>query len=304
MKYTEELAVFLEVARRGSFAQAARALNLPTTTISRKVQLLEQELDVKLFQRTTRALTLTEAGARLLPRAQSVLETIAELKAEAELHLEKPVGVLNLTMPTSLAQGLAPLFAEFLLAYPNLRMHFHCNNRNLDLTTHRIDFAFRLGPLHDSCLIALPLARIRHLLVGQTQFVAARTPPAHPSEIAHWPCVRSHVDGLLGPWRFVENGNFFDVYPENPVLSDDLLLSRRLVLQGVGLGYLPLGLVQKHLARGMLVSLHEDWLPPGRELFLVYTDKQYLPFKSRVFLSFIKEKQAHIRKLLGDAEAD
>lgn len=303
MKYTEELAVFVEVARRGSFAEAARVLSLPTATVSRKMQLLELELDVKLFQRTTRSLALTEVGERLLPRAESVLETIAELKAEADLHIANPTGTLCLTMPPSVAQGLAPLFAEFLIQFPGIRIYFNCNNRNIDLTANRMDFAFRLGPLHDSSMIAMPLARIRHLLVGQSEFLAARPATRHPAEVLHWPCIRSQVDGLLLPWRFMENGQMFEVEPSNPVLSDDLLVSTQLAVRGVGLAYLPIGLVKKHLERGTLLSIHENWLPPGRELYLVYPDKQYLPSKARVFIEFIKQKQTEIMRMLGDESA-
>ena len=103
MKYTSELIAFIEVARLGSFAEAARSLNLPTTTISRKIQLLETELDVRLFNRTTRSLSLSEVGERLLPKAKLVVDTVHELKDEATFHKATPIAVsyTHLTLPTS-----------------------------------------------------------------------------------------------------------------------------------------------------------------------------------------------------------
>jgi len=291
MKYAEELTAFLEVARCGSFAEAARRLNLPTTTISRKIQLLESELDVRLFNRTTRSLSLTEVGERLIPKANAVLESMIELKGEVESHAGNPVGTLIITAPPTTCQFLSPFFAEFLKKYPSIRIEFDTSSRIRDLTALRADFAFRLGPLNDSSLIALPLAQVKYLLVGNQQLIDTNSSVAHPRDYANWPCIGNQIEGRLMTWRFTVAGVPVDVDPGYTVLSDDLLLSVRMATEGTGLAYLPIHLVKESIAQGRLTSLNDQWLPAGRELYLVYTDKAHLPSKSKCFIEFIRNNK-------------
>ena len=281
MKYSEELSVFLEVARRGSFAEAARTLNLPTTTISRKVQQLEFELNVRLFNRTTRSLSLTEVGERLVPKAIMVVEMINELKGDAQSYASNPVGTLHISAPATIIKLLSPLFSEFLCMYPNIRLQIDSSSRIKDLTTERADFAFRLGPLADSSLIATRLSRLDYSLVGSKKLIDNQPDSTQPEDLASWPCIRNRSDGLLLPWRFSSGGNIFDLETDNTVISDDLLLSVQMVLDGIGLAYLPTGLVKKYVENDELISFYEDRIPSGRDLFLVYTNKEHLPFKSQ-----------------------
>lgn len=299
MKYSSELIVFIEVARLGSFAEAARSLNLPTTTISRKVQLLETELDVRLFNRTTRSLSLSEVGERLLPRAKLVVDSVRELKDEATFHKANPVGTLHISAPATVFSLLAPLFSAFLGKYSSIKLEFDSSSRTKDLTAERADFALRLGPLNDSSLIAIPLSRLHYSLVAHKQLVEKRPIIKRPEDLLQWPCILNHNDGLILPWRFMFQGESIDLTMDHSLLSDDLLISVQMALQGAGAAYLPTGLVQQHIDEGKLISLCEEWVPQGRELYLVYTDKQHLPSKSKEFIHFIKSKREEITVLLN-----
>ncbi|MEO1596459.1 MAG: LysR family transcriptional regulator [Pseudomonadota bacterium] len=300
MKYSDELHAFLAVAHHKSFAEAARSLNLPTTTISRKIRSLESELGAKLFDRTTRSLALTEVAEQLLPKVELIVETFVELKEEADFHTGNPTGTLHITAPATKIQRLAPVFAEFLQAHPGVRFNFDCSSRNKDIVGQGYDFAFRFGPLTSSSLVAIPLSRMKYLLVGN-QDVAKRLPAAsHPADLAKLPCIRNQIDGLLLPWHFIYEGEPYSLDVESPILSDDLLVSRALAIHGVGLAYLPNSLVQESIDDGELASLYEEWLPPGRQLYLVCADKKRLPSKSSAFLEFIRSRRRIIQQLLID----
>ncbi|OBT07068.1 hypothetical protein A9267_14445 [Shewanella sp. UCD-FRSSP16_17] len=299
MKYSNELVAFIEVARLGSFAEAARSLNLPTTTISRKIQLLETELGVRLFNRTTRSLSLSEVGERLLPRAKLVVDTMRELKDEATFHKANPVGTLHISAPATVFSLLAPLFSEFLNKYSSIKLEFDSSSRTKDLTAERADFALRLGPLNDSSLIAIPISLLHYSLVAHKQLVEKHPPISRPEDLLKWPCILNHNDGLILPWRFMFQGESIDLNMDHSLLSDDLIISVQMALQGAGAAYLPTGLVQQYIDEGRLISLCEEWIPRGRELYLVYTDKQHLPSKSKAFIHFIKNKREEIAVLLN-----
>lgn len=303
MKYTSELIAFIEVARLGSFAEAARSLNLPTTTISRKIQLLETELDVRLFNRTTRSLSLSEVGERLLPKAKLVVDTVHELKDEATFHKATPIGTLHISAPATVFSLLAPLFSGFLCEYSSIKLEFDSSSRTKDLTAERADFALRLGPLNDSSLIAVPLSRLHYSLVANEQLVGKQTLISKPEDLLKWPCILNHNDGLILPWRFMFQEESIDLNMDHSLLSDDLLISVQMVLQGAGAAYLPTGLVQQYINEGKLISLCEEWIPQERELYLVYTDKQHLPSKSKEFINFIKSKREEITVLLNGKPA-
>ncbi|KZM38656.1 hypothetical protein OA92_22975 [Marinomonas sp. SBI22] len=298
MKYTNELIAFIEVARLGSFAEAARSLNLPTTTISRKIQLLETELDVRLFNRTTRSLSLSEVGERLLPRARSVIDTVSELKEEATFHKANPVGTLNISAPATIFYLLSPLFSEFLTKFPSINLEFDSSSRTKDLTAERADFALRLGPLNDSSLIALPLSRLDYALVACKQLVDSFPATKKPTDFLKWPCIINHNDGLILPWRFTFEGEHIDLDMKHTLMCDDMFISVQMALQGAGIAYLPRGLVHQDIDQGRLLNLHRNWIPSGRDLYLVYTDKQHLSSKSKEFIRFIKNKRRDIGALL------
>ena len=144
------------------------------------------------------------------------------------------------------------------------------------------------------------LAEVRYALVAQPAFLKSQAPANHPLDLIKWPSIRNHIDGLLLPWRLVHNSESFDVDPVNPLLSDDLLVSASLALCGAGLANLPMPLVKDHIARGELVSVFEQWMPPSRNLFLVYANREHRPSKSIVFIDFFKEKQLEVQSLLAD----
>ncbi|WP_239670620.1 LysR family transcriptional regulator [Vibrio variabilis] len=240
MKELSALPLFAKVVELNSFAKAARQLNVPTTTVSRKIQQLEHDLGGKLLNRSTRSLSLTELGTQVLPKAQLIADTVSELYSDAEEMANQPIGTLTVSAPKALSQDLlAPMLAEFRARYPTIRINLASSNRFQDLTKQSIDFAFRLGPLHDSNLVALTLSPVKYVLAASKAFCAKYGEPSHPLDLYQLPCIRNHVEGYFLPWRFAYRGEEVEITSQSDMISDDFTVTKALALNHAGICYLP-----------------------------------------------------------------
>lgn len=300
MPSPQGLTLFARVVRCGSFAEAARQLNLPTTTLSRRIQQLEESLGGRLLNRSTRSLSLTELGERVLPRAQLIEDTLEELKQDAEQLQQEPSGTLHISAPRSMSQHLlSPLLGEFCRNYPTIGLDLDTSNRYQDMARSRLDFAFRVGPLTDSNLIARSLSPIHYVLVASPELLSRLGPLTHPEQLVHWPCMQAHVDGYLLPWSFSSNGQQLVPQLNAFIRCDDMITLARLASEGAGIAYLPVSLVREELMQGRLVSLLEPWLEQRKELFIVYPERRYMAQKSKLFLGFIMEQQSWLSENLN-----
>lgn len=293
MKQIEALKVFVEVVRQGSFAEAARHLNQPTTTVSRKIKSLEDELGVLLLYRTTRSQSLTEAGEAVLPKAEAVLASLHELTDHAADKTHSPKGALSISGPATVLRYFSGEFAGFQRTYPDISLRFEGTGRYRNLIDDRIDFAFRVGPLADSSVVARRIRTMSNFVVASPSFLEGRSMPSHPMDLASWPCIRSHIAGFEAPWVFSsKNEGSLQVQPSGYIASDDLTLCLEMALEGMGLAYLSDHLVESHLEDQSLVRVTPgDWEPVSRDLFLVYQEKTYLPPKSRAFIEFFSNSK-------------
>ncbi|WP_261817831.1 LysR family transcriptional regulator [Vibrio gallicus] len=301
MKELSALPLFAKVVELSSFAEAARQLSVPTTTVSRKIQQLEHDLGGKLLNRSTRSLSLTELGEQVLPKAQLIAETVFELYNQAEDMATQPIGSLTITAPKALSQDLlAPIIAEFRTLYPTIRINLASSNRYQDLTKQSIDFAFRLGPLHDSSLMALTLSPVKYVLAGSPRYFANYGQPTHPRDLFQMPCIHNHIEGYFLPWRFNYNSEEIEVTNNSELICDDFNVTRELALHHVGVCYLPYSLLREEIEGGVMKPVLEQWIPQERTLLLVYPDKRHLPLKSQLFIEFIRSKRQQFKqKLLG-----
>ncbi|HDY7637813.1 TPA: LysR family transcriptional regulator [Vibrio vulnificus] len=299
MKDFDGLPLFAKVIELGSFSEAARQLNLPTTTVSRKIQQLEAELGGKLLNRTTRSLSLTELGERVLPKALLIQDTLNELQSEAEAFSTQPVGQLHLSAPRAFCQDiLAHLLAKFRQKYPGIRIELDAANRIQDLTKSRTDFAFRIGELADSSLLAIPLTKVSYELVASREWTAQHGELQHPQELNTVATIRNHVDGYILPWYFNKGGESYLHQMEPDLLSDDLYVSLAYARYGTGVAYLPVSLTKALLQTNELVPLLQDWQKQKPTAYLVYANRVHLPQKSKLFIEFIKEHKPYFQQHL------
>jgi DNA-binding transcriptional LysR family regulator len=292
---TADLDTFMIVVRQGSFAAAARELHVDPSSVSRTVAALESELGTRLFQRNTRKLALTEAGAVLIERIGPLLEELEDVRQTAADTAVRAHGTLRVTASNAFGmQRVVPLVPAFCKAHPELKLDIVLTDTLLDLVAERIDVAIRIGPLRDSTLIALPLMRMRYRVVASPIWLrAAGAPPSSPEELAGTECLTYSMPGFRERWLFeLDGGPATAVAVQPRIHSGNGLVLRELVLNGLGFALLPDWLVRGDLATGSLVDLFPRYevkiadAPTG--VWLLYPSRSYVPAKVRVFVDFMR----------------
>ena len=282
------MAVFVEVARAGSFAAAAHRLTMSTTAVSRHVADLERMLGVTLLRRTTRHVSPTEAGARYLPRAHAILEAIEQLNAEIGAVDPTPRGKLKITAPPAVGnEVIAPLAVDFVAAYPEIELELDLSERLVDLVAEGFDAAIRAGPLESSSLIAHRIVELRYLICASPSYLERRGTPKRPDDIGDHECIYWRVATGGSAWSFVRNGERVTVPIRGRLLISNFSTQREAALRGLGLAILPLLSVREDLEVGRLVSVLPDHDVHRGELSLVRPPTPFEPPKLRAFIDFI-----------------
>lgn len=295
--------VLLRVVQEGSFRNAARALGMPKTTVSRKVAELEEQLGAQLLQRTTRTLALTDAGAAFLEEAEGALARLdAAGEAVAALQRE-PRGKLRVTTTVPLGElFLAPILADFLAAHPKLEALVHLTDRPVDLVTERFDVALRVGSLQDSALVARLVGTSSYRVVASPAYLAQHGTPRRPSELSAHACLRFTRSGAAArsTWPFGTGKRALEVPVSGRLVSDDFVLLRRAAERGLGVARLPILVVHEALRAGALVSVLEGYATTPTPVHLLHHGGRYVPPRTRTFLDFV---QPRLARALADAFA-
>lgn len=286
----------LEISRLGGFAPAARARNVDPSAISRRVADVEARLGLRLFERTTRRLALTEAGAAYLARVEEALELLDAAREEAQATRARPSGLLRLTASVAFSEArLQPLLPDFLERFPALSLELRATDATLDLLAERIDLAIRLGPEPDGVLERRRLRPTRYRVCAAPSYIERAPPIARPADLAAHPCVRFTLPDFRSRWRFQRPDGAVE---ETPV-SGRLALSTALGVRdaaraGLGPALLADWLIDEDLASGRLVELLPDWTAAATRFdaaaWLVYPSRRYLPAKTRAAIEFLSAR--------------
>ncbi len=288
MNTLKAMEVFVAVAEHQAFAQAARALNLSATAVSRHIQELEDWLGVELLRRTTRKVSLTEAGRRHLSKCQSIVNDVRALHADAHEKDIEPSGTLRLTAPAFIAKKLlAELLPSYLNTYPKVELDLLAIDREIDLVAEGFDLALRIGELADSTLIARKVRDVSLYLVASPEYLRVHGSPAHLSDLAGHNCLVDTVPryGDRWPLRDASFKKHFRARGNVRVNSGEIIES--MVLNGMGIAYLPDFFVFKHLAEGRLTRLLKDVRTPVLGMYLVYPQTHHVSRKLRTFVDFL-----------------
>ena len=290
----DSLRIFVEVMRRGSFAAVARDRNLDPSSISRAIRSLEDELGIRLFQRTTRALTPTQSAIAYFDRIGPVVDEIEKAKLIMQDTDRPPNGLLRVT--TSVGFGnlcIMPLLPAFLEAYPDLVIDLMLSDTKLDLVNERIDAAIRLGLLPDSTFIAHRLLPSHYCVVASPAYLENSAPLAKPHDLKNHKCVLFPFSGYRDRWLFKnQEGSTFDV----PVTGRVFVSSAGGVLEGALSGLGPALLADwstdAEVRKGNLVRLFPNYQAAAASfdnaIWFMYPSKSYLPLKVRVFLDHLR----------------
>lgn len=294
MQDLNDMRYFAEVVEHGSFAAAARALELPKSRLSRRIAGLEAQLGVRLLQRTTRKLSLTPAGEQYFRHCVAIRDQAEQAQAELEQVRSEPRGTLRIVCPVTLAQSvLGPILPEYLARYPQVRIDMQVSNRVVNLVEEGVDLALRVrANLDDSGSLIIKRLGLSHgVLVASPELLRRLGRPASPRELEALPAVSMSVtDGRM---RLALSGpqNAQHVVVARPVCTtDDLITLRFVILGGVGIGVLPDYMCQDDLAQGRLERVLPDWsLAPG-VVHAVYPSRRGMAPAVRAFLDFLDDK--------------
>lgn len=296
MDTLKAMQVFVEVARQQGFAPAARHLGLSTSSVSRHVLNLERQLRCQLFVRTTRHLTLSQAGSELLNRCQRIVHDVEDLLHRTRQDAAVTTGRLRLTMPEFLSTWFArDVIARYVSAHPEVEVELHVLTRVVNLVEEDFDLAVRVGNLPDSTLIARKLLDLRLVLVGSPDYVARRGAPRAPADLRAHNCIVETESPYKDRWPLLHGGTRRRHWIKGNVRVSNGEVARELVIGGAGLALLPLYMVVDALRAGRLVAVMEDCMPDYGGVFAVYPPTRYLSRAVREFLSLLVEHTASIR---------
>ena len=273
-----DLFAFLAVARERSFTRAAAKLGVSQSALSHTIRGLEERLGLRLLTRTTRSVSPTEAGERLVLTVGPRFEEIeAELAALAELR-EKPAGTIRITTGEHAASTvLWPKLAKFLPDYPDIKVEIISDQALTDIVAERFDAGVRFGEQVSKDMIAVRIGPdMRFAVVGSPSFFAGRAPPRNPQELIGHTCINLRLPtyGGLYAWEFEKGKRELKVRVEGQLVFNNLNQILNAALAGFGLAYVPEDLVQAHIKAGKLKRVLEDWCPPFPGYHLYYPSRR------------------------------
>jgi DNA-binding transcriptional LysR family regulator len=281
------LLIFARVAETGSFSEAARRTAMPISTVSRKVAELEGQLGVRLFERSTRSLRLTDVGAEILEQAQRGAEISEAVDSIASNRLSEVRGTLRLSAPPNISDNLlAPLISAFQAAYPAVEVQVLITDRHVDHIAEGVDLALRLGPLSDSSLISRPMLRYRHRLVASPAYLERHGPPLHPRDLQEHRLLAFAYWSQQPRWTF-ENGRARETVSFTPkVTMNDFTGLATMLASGGGIGELPPIVMPALVADGRLVEVMPQWRFRTRDLLIVHLGNRHISRPVRIFKDF------------------
>lgn len=304
---TDTLA-FIRVVETGAFTAAAQDLRLPKTTVSRRVRELERRLGAQLLYRTTRRISLTEAGSVYFEQCRAVPRMLEEGAAAVAQLQGQPRGILRVTSSFSLMQSLvAPVLAEFRARYPEVRIDLVLSHRNLDLLGDQIDVALRMGPLADSGLVARKLAVLPNRVYASPAYLEAHGEPEHPFELHRHAALVTRVARRGGgyAWPMSQAGKAAENYEVSPVIeADDPEVLKPALFSGAGLMMATDMIMASHASAGLVRPVLDGWLGRCPELHAVFPRGHVQPPKLRVFVDFLASRLVKGAGLVSRAEGD
>jgi DNA-binding transcriptional LysR family regulator len=279
---------FLRVAELGSFVLASESLGLSKAAVSKQVSALERRLGTRLLHRTTRRLSLTEAGQAYLRHAQTALAEAHAAEDAVADSKDVPHGRLRLSVPTTFGLlHVAPWLHLFLGRYPQVSLEAHYDDHMRDLVTEGLDIAIRIGQLRKSNLIARKLATSRVLLCAAPAYLDAHGRPARPDDTALHECLHYSLAAEGRSWELTRSGETVRVALNVRVSADSSLALKAVTLAGGGIARIPEFAIADELRTGSLEVVLPEWRLPSLEIYAVMPERHYVPPKVRAFVNFL-----------------
>jgi DNA-binding transcriptional LysR family regulator len=281
--------VFNRVARLESFSAAARDLGMSKTAVSRHISDLENALGVRLLNRTTRRMSLTEAGQAYISRSSVILSDIQELQNAVQNLHSQPEGLLRVTSAMTFGHcALAPVIANFLSEYPKINIQLDLTNRFVDIVEEGFDLAIRVADLQDSSLISRSLVPVKRYTCASPAYIERWGEPAIPSELELHACVIFPADGEQVRWQFANADGEHNVAVSGRLHVNSMEAAAQAVRDGVGISVLPDYAVRHYLASGEIQHVLTEYdIKGGHQIYALYPHRHHLSAKVRVFIDYL-----------------
>ncbi|TAL80068.1 MAG: LysR family transcriptional regulator [Beijerinckiaceae bacterium] len=291
-----DLNAFVAVARARSFRGAAGLRGVSASSLSEALRRLEARLGVRLLNRTTRSVTPTEAGERLLERLAPAFTEIDAALDGINSFRDSPRGTLKLNVPTIVARDILPSITHrFLAAHPGIRLEIATNDSFIDVLAAGFDAGIRYDERIERDMIAVPIGpRVqRFVAAAAPSYLAARGSPTHPRDVLEHACIRHRFgSGVMPAWEFERSGEIIRVSPDGPLIASTLEIEMAAALAGLGLIYSFEEFLRPSLDSGNLKPVLADWWQSFSGPFLYYQSRVHVPAPLRAFLDFIKRERA------------
>jgi DNA-binding transcriptional LysR family regulator len=290
MDHLGAIRTFIEIADRGSLTRAAETLDLSRAMVSRHLESLERWLGARLLHRTTRRVSLSEAGQEALPRLRQMLELASDAQAVVGARRTEPMGRLRITTSLSFAvASLTQAIVEFQSRYPRVEVELVTVDRAVDLVGERIDLAVRITNRLDEGVVARRLASCRSVLCASPAYLQRRGLPERPEDLASHECI-THSFGSRAEYRLRRTGRLTSVRVKGALSSNETFVLRQAALAGAGIAMLPSYFVGDELARGALVRLLPQHEPEPLGIHAVYLSRQHQPRPLKLLIDFLAER--------------
>jgi len=290
------ISAFARVAHHESFTRAARELGVSPSALSQTVRALEGRLGVRLLDRTTRRVGVTEIGRRFLAEAQTGLTAIAKAVDAVDESREAPAGVLRINLSRVVADLVVmPHLGEFMSTYPDVVVELHCDNRFKDLVAGGFDAGFRLGESLANDVVAVPIGGPHRLATfASAAYLQRNGVPSTPADLLthRCACIRLDQERSLMRWDFEQEGRLIEIEAAPSMISNDPELLIEGARQGIGIGCHFEELVRTDLDTGRLMPVLENFWPTFGAFHLYYPSRVHVPRKLRVFIDFFRERHA------------
>ena len=288
-----QIETFVEVVARGSLSAAARAEGIAPAMIGRRLDALEARLGVKLLQRTTRNLVLTDEGAAFLEDCQRILDELDEAENAASERSARATGHLLVSAPAGFGrQHVAPLLPSFLAEHREVTVNLNLNDRLVDVVGEGVDVAIRIASLNDSSLVGVKLADNHRVVVATPAYLKRHGRPQALADLARHNCLAISSEGSQRGWTFLDKGKPVTLKVGGNMVCNDGAVLHAWALAGKGLAWRSMWEVGGQIASGELRTVLDDYAAPGNDIYAVFAQRRHLPLRIRVFVDFLRRSYA------------
>jgi DNA-binding transcriptional LysR family regulator len=293
MDQFKQISTFVDVAARGSLSAAARAEGIAPAMIGRRLDALEERLGVKLLQRTTRKIALTNEGIAFLEDCQRILAELENAESAVSERSARASGHLLISAPAGFGrQHVAPLLPSFLAEHRDVSVTLNLNDRVVDLIGEGIDVAIRIAALSDSNLIGVKLADNKRVVVASPAYIKRHGAPLSLDELAKHNCLAISSEGSQRGWTFRQNGKNVTLKVTGNMVCNDGAVLHEWALSGKGLAWRSMWEVGTAIESGQLVTVLDEFAAPGNDIYAVFAQRRHLPLRIRAFVDFLRHAYA------------